>query len=776
MLQTPAVFRFVIPDNELASALTEEEKAVRLSEIETFISQFADLPPINKKKRRTLIEMSAAKFSSYKLGVIIAHCCRYMDLSRAYQTYIEAKETEVALHNDVYSMLISLVAGLGDQGSSLAPPRAVEPPSDAAAARVIFTDMRQKLVPMSESMYTAMIRCYSTSGAVNEAVELYKEMTRPFAEDELARLLEVQGFDELPEKFKRPFLPKLRTYCPLLASCSAAGDADMCLWLYGEMTERFKITPMERDYVSMMKVFIQKRDNDNFHTVLRAFMEDFLVPQEATWAVLREWFETCEAGAGSEEYIAAVCEASRAGCLQANKHFLQSVDLDENTREVLLRQIDSIASEQHDTIVNASAQTGVDTAAEATSIVLGGGKGKMTPKMLERTKQNAHETQAKWAAFKAWLANIIETRVDTFQTLPMHDGGKANRHLAQRPRYSYQYDVIIDGANIGFYKQNYIGAPKHVDYLQIDWMLRHLQRIGYKPLVMLHCRHLMPGSVPQEYLPLITSWRDHRLIYETPAKCNDDWFWLYLAVKLQCKVVTNDEMRDHHFQMLSPRNFARWKERHQIHFSFGEWCKIGDQTEDAQSARDDSSGEEEVATPRPVATHGITSAYLDGRMAAGGHWRRAQLEVPRCYSHRMQCLISDASFAFPCEDNNKWLCCYRKRTIGTASDTALAESTGTGVKRKWREVPGAQDPEERLLGLSALEQDDADHAGPPLLKRQLTKPLYCANPADAAADTADTADTLDRPVLQRQITKPLDAADAIGSLQPPPMKRQLTEF
>ena len=37
-----------------------------------------------------------------------------------------------------------------------------------------------------------------------------------------------------------------------------------------------------------------------------------------------------------------------------------------------------------------------------------------------------------------------------------------------------------------------------------------------------------------------------------------------------CKVVSNDEMRDHHFGMLSPRSFLRWKERHVVHFSF---CK-----------------------------------------------------------------------------------------------------------------------------------------------------------------------------------------------------------
>jgi hypothetical protein len=45
---------------------------------------------------------------------------------------------------------------------------------------------------------------------------------------------------------------------------------------------------------------------------------------------------------------------------------------------------------------------------------------------------------------------------------------------------------------------------------------------------------------------------------------------MYAAVWLDghVQVVTNDEMRDHHFQMLSQRAFQRWKERHQTHYNF----------------------------------------------------------------------------------------------------------------------------------------------------------------------------------------------------------------
>ena len=35
---------------------------------------------------------------------------------------------------------------------------------------------------------------------------------------------------------------------------------------------------------------------------------------------------------------------------------------------------------------------------------------------------------------------------------------------------------------------------------------------------------------------------------------------------MNCRVVSNDEMRDHHFNMLHAKTFTKWKERHIIHF------------------------------------------------------------------------------------------------------------------------------------------------------------------------------------------------------------------
>jgi mitochondrial ribonuclease P protein 3 len=87
--------------------------------------------------------------------------------------------------------------------------------------------------------------------------------------------------------------------------------------------------------------------------------------------------------------------------------------------------------------------------------------------------------------------------------------------------------------------------------------------------------------------PLLQKWLNAGILYRTPPGMNDDWFWMHAA--LYCGppgssnggaetnhhhatfVVTNDEMRDHHFQMLAQRSFVRWKDRHAIHFSFGDW-------------------------------------------------------------------------------------------------------------------------------------------------------------------------------------------------------------
>uniref|UniRef100_A0A7S2SKI7 Uncharacterized protein n=1 Tax=Rhizochromulina marina TaxID=1034831 RepID=A0A7S2SKI7_9STRA len=176
------------------------------------------------------------------------------------------------------------------------------------------------------------------------------------------------------------------------------------------------------------------------------------------------------------------------------------------------------------------------------SIDLGGEE---RQRMLEQVSELAltgKDGAAKWAGFTGWLERKGRTA----------------------------FDVLVDGANVGYFKQNYPGAPKHVNYEQIDCVVRHFQAQGKRVLLFLHQRHLFPQNLPASCVDLTKRWKSEKTLFTTPVGSNDDWFWLYAAVWLEnVQVVTNDEMRDHHFRMLSHRSFQRWKERHQIHYEFG---------------------------------------------------------------------------------------------------------------------------------------------------------------------------------------------------------------
>ena len=53
------------------------------------------------------------------------------------------------------------------------------------------------------------------------------------------------------------------------------------------------------------------------------------------------------------------------------------------------------------------------------------------------------------------------------------------------------------------------------------------------------------------------------------------WMLASVASGKDVRVVTNDQMRDHAFQMMEPRWFVRWKQRHVIDFDFSHGHAVG---------------------------------------------------------------------------------------------------------------------------------------------------------------------------------------------------------
>ncbi|XP_061363242.1 proteinaceous RNase P 2-like [Gastrolobium bilobum] len=130
------------------------------------------------------------------------------------------------------------------------------------------------------------------------------------------------------------------------------------------------------------------------------------------------------------------------------------------------------------------------------------------------------------------------------------------------------YEAIVDGANVGLYQQNF--AEGGFSIYQLDDVVKELYNQSGKkwPLVILHNKRLRGLMENPSGRKLLEEWMNNGVLYTSPNGSNDDWYWLFAAVKLKCLLVTNDEMRDHIFELLGSNFFNQWKERHQVHYTF----------------------------------------------------------------------------------------------------------------------------------------------------------------------------------------------------------------
>ncbi|OVA03593.1 Ribonuclease Zc3h12a-like [Macleaya cordata] len=131
-----------------------------------------------------------------------------------------------------------------------------------------------------------------------------------------------------------------------------------------------------------------------------------------------------------------------------------------------------------------------------------------------------------------------------------------------------EYEAIVDGANIGLYQQNFADGGFSVS--QLDSVVKELYDRSQKkwPLVILHNKRFRSLTASHSNRKILDEWKAQGALYTTPNGSNDDWYWLYAAIKLKCLLVTNDEMRDHIFEFLGSSFFLKWKERHQVRYTF----------------------------------------------------------------------------------------------------------------------------------------------------------------------------------------------------------------
>ncbi|KAJ0989250.1 hypothetical protein J5N97_007606 [Dioscorea zingiberensis] len=132
--------------------------------------------------------------------------------------------------------------------------------------------------------------------------------------------------------------------------------------------------------------------------------------------------------------------------------------------------------------------------------------------------------------------------------------------------YYGPFEAVVDGANVGLSSQRCFSISK------VNTVVNGIrQKLPTKkwPLIIIHNKRLTGGRMDEPINgKLLEKWKNADCIYATPTGSNDDWYWLYAAIKCKSLIITNDEMRDHIFQILGNDFFPKWKERHQVHFSY----------------------------------------------------------------------------------------------------------------------------------------------------------------------------------------------------------------
>ncbi|CAB9529272.1 expressed unknown protein [Seminavis robusta] len=425
------------------------------------------------------------------------------------------------------------------------------------AAFEIKEQMDEQKIPLNETAYSALVKLLSKAKQFEKANAI---------------LSEAEGVQQCRVK--------IRLYSSLLISYCQSGDLLQALEIWARLSQR-ELVLTEREYAALFDCCATVGDAIVMQKVLTDLSEDVLVPSRETCRAIVNWFESPF--------------SSSSSTTDDDKTTTSQAILD---KIVLPPSLQTYQTEPIGPVTTVSA----GDATQKWQVSHGCGINTQTGTLEDGCLKGEQLQQVKLSTV-AWQTMVemnekivVSGKLD--QDTSQFQGGKKGRKRTlgdrdqedrkrmwqdfqnylerekqQRPKSaSTTFDVVIDGANVGYFQTNYKGAPKHVEYQQIDTVVQHFLQLNKKILLVMHSRHFSPSLMPKRYRPMVASWERAGILCKSPPGMNDDWFWMHAALLSGpgTLVVTNDEMRDHHFQMLAPRSFLRWKEHHQVHFHFGE--------------------------------------------------------------------------------------------------------------------------------------------------------------------------------------------------------------
>ena len=194
-----------------------------------------------------------------------------MDIESAYKDYLYCKSLGIRINENSLKNLLSLTAGLGDQGSGSGPPRISVPPNNINYAFLVYNDMKSdNTITIKEAVYSALIRCCCINNKPDNALLLFNDM------------------------INNNIGPKLRTLHPLLTVLSQSNNNNhynTCYQLFEEINLKYNLSPSEREYIIMLKLSIISNNKNKFFIILHDMMEELLIVNSSeVWDVLIEFF------------------------------------------------------------------------------------------------------------------------------------------------------------------------------------------------------------------------------------------------------------------------------------------------------------------------------------------------------------------------------------------------------------------------------------------------------------------------------------------------------
>jgi proteinaceous RNase P len=151
------------------------------------------------------------------------------------------------------------------------------------------------------------------------------------------------------------------------------------------------------------------------------------------------------------------------------------------------------------------------------------------------------------------------SRHDNYKILEVYDKDIINNNWINFENMinNFIYDIVIDGANLGFSdtKDNELNVK-----LIINTITNIIDITGYKILLILNQRHFKKFNK----FKFDDIYINNIKLYYTPFNVNDDLYWFYAGLIRMTPIITNDQIRDHSYMIGYQNEIRQWMNIYQI--------------------------------------------------------------------------------------------------------------------------------------------------------------------------------------------------------------------